>query len=143
MHLDAIQSSKPQAGRVNSMRPGFILLRRPVCSQCTSSLGIRPFRRLASNSKFGPFRKGVLEDQSRPKEPARTRFAPSPTGYLHLGSLRTALYNYLLARATGGQFVLRIEDTDQVRDQPLFTRRRADMASHGSYPMLRGGCMRI
>lgn len=50
-----------------------------------------------------------------PTTPARTRFAPSPTGYLHLGSLRTALYNYLLAKATGGQFLLRLEDTDQVR----------------------------
>ncbi|EWC48217.1 hypothetical protein DRE_02321 [Drechslerella stenobrocha 248] len=47
--------------------------------------------------------------------PARTRFAPSPTGFLHLGSLRTALFNYLLARRTGGQFLLRIEDTDQKR----------------------------
>lgn len=45
---------------------------------------------------------------------ARTRFAPSPTGYLHLGSLRTALYNYLIAKASGGEFILRIEDTDQV-----------------------------
>lgn len=45
---------------------------------------------------------------------ARTRFAPSPTGYLHLGSLRTALFNYLVAKATGGEFLLRIEDTDQV-----------------------------
>jgi hypothetical protein len=47
-------------------------------------------------------------------QPARTRFAPSPTGYMHLGSLRTALFNWLLARGTGGQFVLRIEDTDRV-----------------------------
>src|SRR5690349_4836587 len=46
-----------------------------------------------------------------PDTPCRTRFAPSPTGYLHLGSLRTALFNYLLARATGGQFILRVEDT--------------------------------
>ncbi|KAI9759208.1 MAG: Glutamate--tRNA ligase mitochondrial [Chaenotheca gracillima] len=53
-----------------------------------------------------------------PKEPARTRFAPSPTGYLHLGSLRTALFNYLLAKSTGGQFLLRIEDTDQRRTLP-------------------------
>lgn len=50
-----------------------------------------------------------------PDSPARTRFAPSPTGLLHLGSLRTALFNRLLARRTGGQFILRIEDTDQVR----------------------------
>ncbi|KAF2851584.1 glutamyl-tRNA synthetase-like protein [Plenodomus tracheiphilus IPT5] len=50
-----------------------------------------------------------------PTSPARTRFAPSPTGYLHLGSLRTALFNYLLAKRTGGQFLLRIEDTDQKR----------------------------
>ncbi|NNE70320.1 MAG: glutamate--tRNA ligase [Rhodothermales bacterium] len=45
----------------------------------------------------------------------RVRFAPSPTGYLHIGGLRTALYNYLLARQTGGAFILRIEDTDRSR----------------------------
>ncbi|MFN2150266.1 MAG: glutamate--tRNA ligase [Anaerolineales bacterium] len=48
-------------------------------------------------------------------KPVRVRFAPSPTGRTHLGSGRTALYNYLLARQTGGQFILRIEDTDQSR----------------------------
>lgn len=48
-------------------------------------------------------------------KPARVRFAPSPTGRTHLGSGRTALYNYLLARQTSGQFILRIEDTDQSR----------------------------
>jgi len=47
--------------------------------------------------------------------PARVRFAPSPTGRMHLGSARTALYNYLLAKRTGGQFILRIEDTDMNR----------------------------
>ncbi len=47
--------------------------------------------------------------------PARVRFAPSPTGPLHIGGVRTALYNYLLARQTGGAFLLRIEDTDQAR----------------------------
>ncbi|MCA9243186.1 MAG: glutamate--tRNA ligase [Phycisphaerales bacterium] len=46
----------------------------------------------------------------------RTRFAPSPTGYLHLGGARTALFNYLLAKQAGGQFLLRIEDTDQTRN---------------------------
>ena len=48
----------------------------------------------------------------------RTRFAPSPTGYLHLGGLRTALYTYLFAKKHGGKFLLRIEDTDQVREVP-------------------------
>lgn len=45
----------------------------------------------------------------------RTRFAPSPTGFMHVGNLRTALYAYLVAKSQGGQFVLRIEDTDQER----------------------------
>ncbi len=45
----------------------------------------------------------------------RTRFAPSPTGYMHIGNLRTALYAYLHARKSGGKFILRIEDTDQAR----------------------------
>ncbi len=51
-------------------------------------------------------------------KPARTRMAPSPTGRFHLGSARTALFNYLLARQTGGQFILRLEDTDQKRFVP-------------------------
>ncbi|MCY6960356.1 glutamate--tRNA ligase [Clostridium brassicae] len=45
----------------------------------------------------------------------RTRFAPSPTGYMHIGNLRTALYTYLIAKHEGGKFILRIEDTDQER----------------------------
>ena len=48
----------------------------------------------------------------------RVRFAPSPTGYLHLGSARTALYNWLFARHSGGKFILRIEDTDRTRYEP-------------------------
>lgn len=51
-------------------------------------------------------------------EPVRTRFAPSPTGYLHIGGARTALFNYLHAKATGGTFIVRIEDTDQERSSP-------------------------
>ncbi len=46
----------------------------------------------------------------------RTRFAPSPTGYLHIGGVRTALFNWLFARQRGGQFLLRIDDTDQQRN---------------------------
>ncbi|MHB8922505.1 MAG: glutamate--tRNA ligase family protein, partial [Thermoleophilia bacterium] len=45
----------------------------------------------------------------------RVRFAPSPTGHLHVGGARTALYNWLLARGSGGTFILRIEDTDLSR----------------------------
>ena len=55
----------------------------------------------------------------------RVRFAPSPTGPLHIGGVRTALYNYLFARQNGGKMILRIEDTDQTRFVP-----GAD--SHGS-----------
>lgn len=46
-----------------------------------------------------------------------TRFAPSPTGYIHIGNLRTALFNYLIARAAGGEFILRIDDTDPERSK--------------------------
>ena len=48
-------------------------------------------------------------------EKVRTRFAPSPTGYMHIGNLRTALYEYLVAKKDDGTFILRIEDTDQER----------------------------
>jgi len=54
-------------------------------------------------------------------KPAITRFAPSPTGMLHIGGVRTALFNYLWARHTGGKFLLRIEDTDKERSTPQAT----------------------
>ncbi|MCP5076030.1 MAG: glutamate--tRNA ligase [Rhodobacteraceae bacterium] len=53
--------------------------------------------------------------------PVITRFAPSPTGYLHIGGARTALFNWLYARANGGKFLLRIEDTDRERSTPAAT----------------------
>jgi glutamyl-tRNA synthetase len=55
-----------------------------------------------------------------------TRFAPSPTGYLHVGGARTALFNWLWARRTGGTFILRIEDTDQKRNTPTAARQVMD-----------------
>jgi glutamyl-tRNA synthetase len=82
---------------------GLFARRSWICIQCR-----------AHSSVGAQARKGKT---NLPDAPARTRFAPSPTGYLHLGSLRTALFNYLLAKRTGGQFLLRIEDTDQVRLQ--------------------------
>ena len=51
-----------------------------------------------------------------------TRFAPSPTGSLHLGGARTALFNWLYARNQGGKFLLRIEDTDILRSKDTFTK---------------------
>ena len=48
-------------------------------------------------------------------ESVRVRYAPSPTGYPHIGNIRTALFNWLFARRTGGKFIVRIEDTDQSR----------------------------
>ncbi len=59
-----------------------------------------------------------LFSSAAPIPPVRVRFAPSPTGQLHLGGFRTALYNYLYARSQGGTFILRIEDTDQARMVP-------------------------
>ena len=53
----------------------------------------------------------------------RVRFAPSPTGFLHVGSARTALFNWLYARSTGGTFILRVEDTDQERNRPELTQQ--------------------
>ena len=50
-----------------------------------------------------------------------TRIAPSPTGYMHIGTARTALFNWLYARGRGGKFLLRIEDTDKARSTPEAT----------------------
>ncbi|KAG7869161.1 hypothetical protein KL918_000706 [Ogataea parapolymorpha] len=87
-------------------------LHTPMCLLSTSKPQLR--------TKFTLRKKNAQKQELTTdlKTPARTRFAPSPTGFLHLGSLRTALYNYLLARATAGQFLLRLEDTDQKRLVP-------------------------
>ena len=57
-----------------------------------------------------------MTQPSLPATAVRTRFAPSPTGWLHVGTARTALFSYLYARRNGGTFVLRIEDTDTERN---------------------------
>ncbi|KAF2069769.1 hypothetical protein CYY_008908 [Polysphondylium violaceum] len=59
-----------------------------------------------------------LGQQQQPSQHVRVRYAPSPTGYLHLGGLRTALFNYLFAKKNKGTFIMRIEDTDQTRFVP-------------------------
>jgi glutamyl/glutaminyl-tRNA synthetase len=67
------------------------------------------FRRLLLKSSLGTMCVRQCHDNC-----VRVRFAPSPTGQLHLGGLRTALYNYLFAKRLKGKYLLRIEDTDQV-----------------------------
>jgi glutamyl-tRNA synthetase len=62
-----------------------------------------------------------IESAGKMSQTVVTRFAPSPTGYLHIGGARTALFSYLWARHTGGKFLLRIEDTDQKRNTPQAT----------------------
>src|SRR4051794_31713923 len=98
----------------------------------------------------------------------RTRFAPSPTGYLHIGGVRTALFNWLLTRRHGGQFILRIDDTDTERNKaealqpildgfrwlgidwdegpevdgphaPYFQSQRVEMYRQAALSLLRGG----
>src|SRR5207245_10438505 len=89
-------------------------------SNCRAGLGIParsvqpPFTPAQFISKLSD-----LEDpQPLIRDPimVRTRFAPSPTGYLHIGGVRTALFNWLFTRHHGGQFILRIDDTDQQRN---------------------------
>lgn len=70
-----------------------------------------------ANSRIKKFDEFSSLHESNSK-PVRVRFAPSPTGGLHLGGVRTALYNYLFAKKNGGKFILRIEDTDQKRFVP-------------------------
>ncbi|KAK4224769.1 putative mitochondrial glutamyl-tRNA synthetase [Podospora fimiseda] len=98
---------------------GISLSRRPIWSTVYCSLRKPQTHRVwfscSSKLSANPDRQAREAKLKLPDHPCRTRFAPSPTGYLHLGSLRTALFNYLLAKATGGQFILRIEDTDQNR----------------------------
>ena len=60
---------------------------------------------------------------TEPASPVRVRFSPSPTGFLHVGGARTAIYNDLLRHSLGGTFILRIEDTDKKRSDAAMTRQ--------------------
>jgi glutamyl-tRNA synthetase len=105
-----------------------------VCPSCrTNTIGVRTALQYRSRVYANSHRRTFASSASRYKDvqtrdgklpdyPARTRFAPSPTGIMHIGGLRTALFSYLLAKRTGGQFILRIEDTDQVRKRDFSSR---------------------
>src|SRR5712672_748004 len=74
---------------------------------------------LQSCKKAQKANKSSMSDNSAtPNSAIRVRFAPSPTGYLHVGGARTALFNWLFARSKGGTMILRIEDTDAARNKP-------------------------
>ncbi len=73
----------------------------------------------------------------------RSRFAPSPTGFMHVGNLRTALYEYLIARSQGGKFILRLEDTDRERlvdgaEQVIYNTLRTVGLQHDEGPDIGG-----
>ncbi|KAF2212947.1 hypothetical protein CERZMDRAFT_39920 [Cercospora zeae-maydis SCOH1-5] len=98
------------------------VLRKPFSALATARPSQKgsPSRQRISSSARDVTRRNTSTKHARqtgklPENPARTRFAPSPTGYMHIGGLRTALFSYLLAKRTQGQFLLRIEDTDQKR----------------------------
>ena len=98
-----------------------------TCRSCLVRLSRSSHRSITSKGNPQLAKEGKDKANTAvPTSPARTRFAPSPTGYLHLGSLRTALFNYLLAKRTGGQFLLRIENTDQKRTIPDAEQRLFD-----------------
>ena len=77
----------------------------------------------------------------------RFRFAPSPTGFFHVGGARTALFNWALARRAGGTFVLRIEDTDEARNRPEWTQGIIDSLAwigiSADDPHFEGPCSRV
>lgn len=83
--------------------------------------GVQPELRPISKADILAAGGGKVENK-----PVRVRFAPSPTGHLHIGGARTALMNYLFAKKLGGEFVLRVEDTDQMRSKPEYTQAILD-----------------
>src|SRR5271169_199361 len=71
----------------------------------------------ANSVNFGEI-SGKMKSSTTTGSGPRVRFAPSPTGYLHVGGARTALFNWLFAKHQGGTFILRVEDTDTERNRP-------------------------
>ena len=84
---------------------------------CKSYLYIVPIDKLNALLAFWYLRVISAQIQLESYPMTITRFAPSPTGYIHVGNLRTALFNYMIARKSGGEFILRLDDTDPVRSK--------------------------
>lgn len=95
--------------------PGEVDAKAKVKAQPKASV-LQPELRAITKAEIARLGGGQVKER-----PIRVRFAPSPTGHLHIGGARTALMNFLFAKKMGGEFVLRIEDTDQMRSKPEFT----------------------
>lgn len=104
----------------------------PSCRRSWIPSGVRAFVGLRGvgwpvgslrAARPAPSRRGLARAlENRVSQKVRVRFAPSPTGYLHVGGARTALFNWIYARQTGGTFILRLEDTDEARNTDLARR---------------------
>lgn len=117
----------------------------PLCSRATArcfipglGFNLRGFRTLTSiTNTRTKLQLGITASRGSSTDQGsevRVRFAPSPTGFLHLGGLRTALYNYIFAKKYGGSFILRLEDTDQSRLVPGAAESIEDMLEWAGIP---------
>lgn len=93
----------------------MMLLPRSLLDYVLTSTAHRAAQSQLCRSIVTSLRQYPYSSSAKATPAVRLRFAPSPTGSLHLGGLRTALFNHLLARKLGGKWLLRIEDTDRVR----------------------------
>src|SRR5687767_9981304 len=121
--MSAARNSRKPSRWSSSAAPARARLRRPCCSA-------RPASRRSPTSPAAccaGARSASRSKAARTSLKVRTRFAPSPTGYLHIGGARTALFSWAYARRHGGAFVLRVEDTDLERS----TQESVDAILHG------------
>jgi excinuclease ABC subunit C len=125
--LHLLQRLRDEAHRFAVSYNRKLRSRRTLTSELSGIPGVGPGRQKALLTRFGSVRavkEASAEEIARTQgishmtRTIRTRFAPSPTGRLHLGNVRTAVFNWLLARHGGGQFVVRLEDTDVDRNVP-------------------------
>ncbi|KAI4899608.1 hypothetical protein NFI96_027579 [Prochilodus magdalenae] len=119
----------------------FVFPQRRLCTLCSRSSSRRNDARaaLTASGICAPQRNCVSTAAASEPREVRVRFAPSPTGFLHLGGLRTALYNFLFARQHAGTFILRLEDTDRSRLVPAAAQDIEDQLEWAGIPPDEGG----
>ena len=115
-HVQTFPGARPGGRRNRSLKKNKVFWIRSLADGPGRAGGIaQPARRRQDEVPIHPGERSDLRYAPRPMATIRTRFAPSPTGFLHIGGARTALFNWALTRRLGGEFVLRIEDTDHER----------------------------